>query len=424
MDAFYIWISVNAGLLLIACSASMFRQVLIESACSSEKSLLTEQALADENGKFELAEQRLPELHPAELAYLLRPGDGTHCLIVLFVDFLQKALKDRSLLDKECRESEYERAVFAAVKQYLTDWSKDRVKEMLPSLKELHPAKYFGLAFKLRSWLAKGIGSIVSNTVKDPLSLRQYFQPGAILRVLVSMTAASGREKLNLKLQSSLIERGLLMSETERRKLAAMLNMAALAQLILLVVASICIAFVSSWQALFALLAFAAFDGLLAGLLFLLPSFLPFYPEINKTISIVSRQGFRISVLRSLFASVQILYLFICALIFFFLIPIQAGVLSFFPQFNLAPWTDSYFAVGLTGLNVFVLARTLYRAHDAGASEQLTAAGMKQRDALLAEVSKQRLINNFSRTLSSQSYQQDLSYTVAAYGIESLLLIA
>lgn len=373
--------------------------------------------------------QQQAELRPAELAYLLRPSDINHCLLVLFVDFLQKAIKNPSVLKKETASDScllaYELVVYAGVKDYLSDWSKQRLLETVPSISQLEPLKIAGYLWNLRTWFTSRFGIMLKDTIRDPLSLRQYFHPASVLRVLISLSAAKGKEELGSSLRTALMEKNLLLTDSEKAARSRQFVLIAVVQLAFILFTScllsgiLGILWISPLSFLCALL-----SGVICQILVLIPSYLPFFDELARSIDTTERKGIRLMAFRIILRALRLFYGLSAALLMIALLCLQALALSWLLGFTalnfLLILSELVFLSGSTLVSVYLI----YLCWRNSVCDQLSPKGRSLMLELRKELSRRSLISVLSSSLSSKDYDEKLSSVVAVYGIEALFLIA
>lgn len=376
------------------------------------------------------------DLHPAELAYLMRPNDSSHCLIVLLVDTVQKGLKAQvgSTADPAAPPAlsgatsgstqltvlKYENIVWGNVKDYIKDWSVQKAKELIPELKSKNPVKIISGIWRFRLWLWNAATGLLDEIVKDPRHIRKYFSPFALLRLFVSVAGQGVKEKLATDLKDKLLEKELLVSEKRRASYAALFSCLALVQF---AAAAAIIYMLSGLQSMhvFALLFAAGVNGIVMRILLEIPSFLPFYGDIAQVIDLVKKKGFRISLLRAVMRLSRGLYWNLLAIVSLLVFLLQAALASLIFS---SPFFGNLLAIVAVSLNFASMAELFLLSFRVANTEQLSAQGQTKLLAEHEQIQKVKLTDLLSTALSSPDYNQDLSELVAVYGVETLFLIA
>lgn len=364
-------------------------------------------------------------LLPAELAYLMRPGDSSHCLIVMAVDLVQKGLKrNEDSMENELIFAQYEKLVWERVKNYIKDWSSQKAQELIPELKTRNPMIIVRGFWRMREWFTKSVASTIHDLIKDPLSIRKYFSPAGLTRLFVSIATSGVREQVTADLRSSLLEKGLLVADERKNTFA---NYFVIAGFIHLIAASLIFHYfsgVTHWEAISTFAIFTLFNGTVLRFMAVLPIFVPFYEELSNVLDSVKRQGMRVKAMQAVLRLLRSTYWALVIGIFAGLMVIQSLVVGFGLHLHASNWWLNLSGIVCVSLNVILIADLFFLAQQLRNSDQASAYGEKQLQRHHKELKDVSLIKAFQKTLTDPAYNEQLSDIVAIYGIETLLLVA
>ncbi|MBX9689471.1 MAG: hypothetical protein K2X27_22365 [Candidatus Obscuribacterales bacterium] len=363
-------------------------------------------------------------LQPTELAYLLRPGDSSHCLMVLVIDFLQRALKSPQSMKDELAKVQFEKEIWNSVESYIKDWSKQKTDELLPELRTKNPMKIVRGFWRLKQWLGSALKSALTDLIRDPLSIRRYFSPSGILRTFVSLAASNVKEQLRTSLRSNLLVRELLLSDQRRAKFSRIFLGLAFLHFFVLAVLVAAFFSLSNWQSVIILTLITALDGALIRLVAELPVFLPFYEELSSLLETVSRKSKRIAVLRSLFRFLMLAFWSIAILLFMLCLALQSFAFSYFGAAPNCSWYLALFAFVALSINFVLIADLFFLFFSVQNNDQLSSIAKLELDEYRKKLRHLSPAEVFAKTLISTDYDQELSEIVAIYGIETLFLLA
>ena len=363
-------------------------------------------------------------LSPIELAFLLRPDDSAHCLIVLIVDDLQKGLKSPHLAAEELASRQYEVEIWNVLREYIKGWSMLKAHSLVPEVGTGNPVKIAFGFWKLRHWFVESFKSLFTDIIKDPRSLKRYFSPAGLMRVFLSLLSSGVKEPLVRNLRGSLLERNLLVPEMRRLEFAGYFRTLAVLQLLLLILLIAFVSGVSSWAALLGLTVCAAFDGVVLRLLAEAPAFLPFYDELSLVLDSVGRKGFRVNLLRQVLKTLRTIFWFLISVFAVVLLLLQTWFFS--SVLHLASSNFYLVLFGLVALtcNFLLIAELTFRAIVVATHEQLSEYGKRLVAKYQTQLKTISPLTAFSTMLSAPQYDEQLSEIVAIYGIETLFLLA
>jgi hypothetical protein len=362
------------------------------------------------------------ELHPSELAYLIRPGDSAHCLIVLAVDLLQKGIKSPSALE-EVAQLPYEKDMWNLVSAYIKEWTALQAQALVPELRDRNPIKIAVGFWRLRHWLSNTLKNLHEDLVRDPRNLRRYFSPAGLMRVFLSLLASGVKEPFMRDLRSTLLEKKLLLAHETCRKFSGYLAGLACIHSLALLFLLITVSGLKRWEPAVILLLIAMFNGAALRLLAELPFFLPLYEELSLVLGSIARGGFRITVLKFLLKLLRTIFWSIVALFAAFVVALQALCLSYFFQLG-SGWLPALVGIAALSLNFTMVVDLAILSMRNLHAEQRSSAGEKLLRRYQMKLRSLSPSAAFSVALSDPQYSRPLSEIVAIYGVETLFLLA
>jgi hypothetical protein len=363
-------------------------------------------------------------LSPIELAFLLRPDDSAHCLIVLIVDDLQKGLKSPHLAAEELASRHYEVEVWNVLREYIKGWTMQKAQSIVPAVGTGNPVKIAFGFWKLRHWFVESFKSLFSDIIKDPHSLKRYFSPAGLMRVFFSLLSSGIKEPLVRNLRGSLLQRNLLVPDSQRSKYSGHFRLLSGLQMLAALLLVAFVSGVSNYAALFLFCLCAAFNGVVLRVLAEIPAFLPFYDEVSLVLDSVGRKGFRVNLFRQLLKTLRTIFWSLIAVLAVVLLAVQSWALSSFA--HLASSNLYLVAFGLVALtmNFLCIAESAFLSIAVATHDQLSDAGKKLVAQYKTQLKSISPLTAFSTMLSAPQYDEQLSEIVAIYGIETLFLLA
>lgn len=369
--------------------------------------------------------QSIGELQAAELAYLCRPGDSSHCLIVVLVDLVQKALKPLPPEpENQLSVVNYEKEIWQYVQDYVKGWSKQKAQELVPELATRNPIRIVVGFWRLRSWIAGTFKNFLDSFIKDPLHIRKYFSPAGLMKAFVSIAGSGLKEQLEQSVRETLLERNLLVAQELRGKFSAYFIVIGILNLIFTAILLVRFTGINHWQSILALTLCAAFNGALLRVLSVLPLFVPFYEELSTVLDSVKRHGMRIRTLRTVLKFLRASYWTLVGIISSGIFVLQALAFAYLLGLHSSQWWINLLGVISLTLNFFMIAELFSLSYKVGLSEQLSSNGLSLFRRYHKQLRKVSLLEAFAKTLSEPEYNKELSEIVALYGIETLFLLA
>ncbi|MBX9722287.1 MAG: hypothetical protein K2X81_12880 [Candidatus Obscuribacterales bacterium] len=361
---------------------------------------------------------------PAELAFLLRPDDLTHCMVVTAVDLLQKGVKSPSSLGEEVYALEFKQEIWRVVTEYIKTWSEQKTQALLPELKTRSPVKILGGLWRVRIFILESIKGFYSEFIKDPLHIRKYFSVSGLLRLLVSLLASNLKNKLGDNVRSALLLKRLLVDPDSRQRCASRIQMLA----ILHIAVSVLLFYFCPAQISFIAIVVLVIAGLsnamvLRGVAQLSQS-IPFFEEVNLALKGIKRDGARISVLRFVIWVIEKGIFLLLSVLAVIVLIVQTFVLFELCMPKTLPWYFSTIALVAYSANSLVILDAIITSAWLANTDQVTSEGDKAIARCHARLRDVGPIKALSNSLADPEYNEELSELVALYGIETLVLLA
>ncbi len=361
---------------------------------------------------------------PAELAYLLRPADSTHCMMVLTVDFLQKGLKSPAALDEELQALDFKQEIWRMVKEYIKTWSEQKSHELLPELKTGSPLRILRGLWRIRLFVLDTIKVFFADIIKDPLQIRKYFSVTGLVRLFVSSLSSNLKTKLGDNLHASLLQKNLLLSSETRQLYANYLNILAVIHLAVCVLICVLVPHQIHWQSMLVLVVSAVANALLWRTIGELRNAIPFYEELALALRSVKREGYRFAIVRFLVWLVQKGVFLACLVTAAFTIGLETLILHQFFILQAVAWYFCTLGILAFSVNFLVMIDSLFESSRLASTDQVTSEGLKVLALCRSRMRNIGPIAALTNTLSDPDYNAQLSEVVAIYGIETLVLLA
>ena len=360
------------------------------------------------------------ELPPAELAYLLRDGDMSHTMIVLVVDLVQRAVKAQSDTQPLALRP-YERQVWTNVTEFVKRWAHQKVNEVIPIKAPKNPIQWFIRARALKTFVGETLRTFVKEVVKDPRHLKRYFSIGGIARLAVELYTSTARQGVETELRKELLARGLLIAESRRKSCATQIAVLIPALVAAVIVTNPNFIATISPPAFIAFAFMGLLNGFILQLLIAIPGFIPSYDEFAKVAAELARQGFRLTLVRTVLRLSKIVVVVIGIVLSLILLTVELGANALL--FHLEGFHALALIVPLTIMSVFIF-RLMLDVHHLLVNETPSAGAqqmLRHTQARLAEASP---LSSFGKVLSDPEYDATFSELVALYGIETLWLLS
>lgn len=364
------------------------------------------------------------ELHPAELAYLMRPGDSTHCLIVLFIDLLQQKLKDLSGIIQNPPQGQYEQIVWSSVRKYIENWSSQKYEELLPEFKTKNPLKIAAGFWSFQRWIKDSLAPAFAKLIKDPLSIKKYFSPVGLSKALVAIASSGIKEPLSEKLSLELQERGLLVGTVRRKQFSRYLKLLGYAQLIALSIILALTSGLRNWFSFAVLFLIALLNGNILRIVKTLPTLLPLFEELSLVLDSVKGEGIRMVFMRGALKFFRLSFWLLALGFSAIVLAGQSLLFGLISDLHYASWTANFFSILALSLNFLLNAEIFRQAEQISSADQLTISGEKLLKIEHQNIQEVSLLQAFTAALSEPAYNKSLSEIVAIYGIETVFLLA
>lgn len=358
------------------------------------------------------------KLRPAEIAYLVRKGDTTHALIVIAFDLMQRSVKNTGDTSFKDGLTNYEKNMWKVTKDALKNWASQTAKEQIigKSLNPIHIAKRLSFVYK---FVTSSLKSLVQDLVTDPKRIRQYFSSKGLWRIIADFSSQGYKQAFEQELRTTLLDCKLIVLENEKQKY----SQALLAVSVLGVVGTLIISLISFKFIHVAIILW--FFSLIAAsglrLMLVVRQLLPLYEELQVVAEQINRKSRRLSFLKAVLKSVDLINWLAAAFLVFIVssIGILMAKLSYF---DLA-MVDFYCYLALLVAN-FVCAELLAQSLDIGLNDYPTERARKELEQVKQELKDLKPLDSFKELLESDEYNPELSKLLAVYGVETLFILA
>ncbi|MBS2006377.1 MAG: hypothetical protein JST01_05015 [Cyanobacteria bacterium SZAS TMP-1] len=365
------------------------------------------------------------QLSPTEVAYLSREGDGGFALIVLLFDVLHREMKDKIVGGEITTYDENQRPYEVALRKIaggsLKEWSKRKIEqasEMVAINSVQDRIKLVRRLPMLYRLIRRGVEETVKDLFRDPRNIKKFVSLSGLLRLAAEMGAAGYKSTLAEELKERLTDEGYLATEETRMKTAKVLiavfgiSQVILLALILLTLPSQIHALIIYFCALIAAIILEACARA--------REFLPLYSELAQALSQVKEANIRIIIIRRCLNFVTNLLNALSVIAFLMLF--GSGSVLLFLTHTVPNFT--VYLMLIAQMLVQRLALTyLVEAYKLTTGEMPTKAAHRKISRLKHKYKQEETLPALKAMLSQSDYSQDLSYLIALYGLESLLLI-
>jgi hypothetical protein len=354
------------------------------------------------------------ELRPAEIAYLMRPGDMGHTLIVMTLDLIQRALKRQA--GNLPPAAAYEANLWEKVKEYTETRAREQFAKLVP------PASPVGWFKRLTSlYKMFGGGSMqkfIQQVIADPKRIKRYFSLPGIARLIADFYSAGYQNLVEMELKASLLNRGLLTDDITRQRAASAFLLFAVASLVMLVGLSYWL--MPNAVATSGVLICGALTAAILRLLHFVRELIPYYSELNDILRMVHRPGIRLRLLRLVLGVVRgIIY---GALIVSGLILLGATVALL--HLVLAMPISAAFLLAITSTIAWLpIAQVIADWYHMKWHPQPTNMGERLVDNRSKELSTLSPLQSLRNMLASEQYDPVFCELLAMYGIETLWIL-
>ena len=364
----------------------------------------------------------LPELRPAEVAYLVRDGDMGHTLIVMAIDLLQRTVKSQTTDEKPRDLAPYEMEMWQRVKGQVRNWAERKANEINP-LATTNPAEVLKRMNAIKVFLTRTAGRFIQDVVRDPKRLKRYFTMAGIARVVADLTSAGYGAVVEADLRKGLLARGFLVEEPRRVRGGSIGAALAGGSFILLVIFSILLNGRLD-PAVYAVFLSAMIGGFFTGAilraLLMVPQFVPFYEEISLVLKEAARDSWQVVALRTFFHGARLMAWVGFALTVLILTLISAAVFAFAMHADIA---GSLFALAAFTAWWMCCLQLLIDAHGLIMRESKTIRAEKELERTKQEIAHATAVGALKNVFANPEYDPAFSNLVAVYGIETVWLL-
>lgn len=359
-----------------------------------------------------------PALRPVEIGYMLRGGDTNHALLVMGVDLLQRAVKQQ--LGATIPEpAQYELKMWSMAKDTAKDWAFKKVDAHLPPDLKKNPVGFVKKIYDLYLFFTKSLKLVVKDIVADPRHLKRYFTVAGVMRLLADFATAGYQHAFNTELRTYLVKANLLVGEQKKKKTAQ--SIAAIAAISFTTIAILSYVLTLSIIHAVIICATAMLSSFILTAIFAAREFVPYITEFENLASTLSRDSWRVKLLKILAR-----FLIVILSVGSFLICVALFLVSF-ALHNMAGGNQAFELTFLTLIlclpcvKAFLLILKSWKLSN---MEVATEYG----DVALADAKKRLValspIGSLSLVLKDESYNPVFSELMALYGVEALILLA
>jgi hypothetical protein len=367
---------------------------------------------------------RKKRLSPIEVAYLSKEGDGGFALIVILLDVLHREVKDKitggeiAITDKSQRS--YELLLKEAAGGSLKDWSMRKLAkiESVVEASRKDPVKIVTKLPVIYKFMRKGVEGTVQELLRDPRNIKKLISVPGLMRLAADIGTSGYKVTLAQELKDQLTDTGFLASdETRHRSIKILLGTFASCQfillsLILLTIPSHIQAFVIYFCGLFAALVVQACTGA--------REFIPLYSDLSRVLAQVESSNARIEIVRMVLKFVTIVLNTLSVIVFIVIF----GGGSLFLHLTHAVNSITTYSMLIAQMLVQIIAFSyLFEAYNLHVGEMPTRGAKQYLAKLRKKYRQEETLPALKNMLGENSYNQDLSYLIALYGLETLLLI-
>gem|GEM_PF-1594144 len=365
------------------------------------------------------------QLAPTEVAYLAREGDSGFALLVLLFDVLHREMKDKitggDIITYDENQKTYEVALRKAAGGSIKEWSRRKIEKATEIFNyntvndRIKLVRRLPALYKL---IRTGAEETIKETFRDPRNLKKFVSVPGLMRLTAEMGAAGYKLTLAEELKQKLTDEGFLATDDTRLKTVKVLvTIFAVSQMSLL--ALILLTLPSHLQAL--IIYFCAFiAALVLEACARVREFLPLYNELARALSTVGDANVRIKTIRH---CLKVVTMILNALtVVTFIILFGSGSLFLFLTHTVASFTVYLMLVAQMLVQRLTLSY-LVEAYKLSTGEMPTKAAHKNIAALQKRYKQDATLPALKNMLSQGDYSQDLTYLIALYGLETLLLI-
>ena len=363
-------------------------------------------------------------LSPTEIAYLTKEGDDGFALLVLLFDVMHRELKDKlrggqanaDVILIEGQKS-YELALRKAAGGSLKEWSLKKVEGAIGSPTK-DPVRFVMKLPALYKYSRRVVEETIKDLFRDPRNIKKFVSVPGLMRLAADIGATGYKITLARELKQNLTRDGFLASDQIRDKCRNNLVIAFGLCEVLLFAATL-YAVPITWHAIliFVSTLFAAF---VVKLVTALREFIPLYSELAQALTLVQKKNIRIKFVGTVLGAMTLILNILTGLVFVVLL----GVLSLILYLTQAVTTFDTVLILMAQIFAHMIAFScLIDARKLIFGEMPTKSGQDAIAALKKQYKQEDTLPALKAMLSENEYGVDVSYLIALYGLESLLLI-
>lgn len=356
------------------------------------------------------------KLRPAEIAFLIRGGDITHTLIVVTVDLIQRSIKSQESSFSDGL-ADYERNMWRIVSRSVKGWAMQKAHEKILAGAQ-NPVAAARRAVFLFNFVRNTLRGMIAEMIADPISLKKYFSPVGVFRIIADFTASGYKQAFQEELRKSLLHRGLLVPAATRNKIGGKFFVIGIIGVVATLVASFLfmpdggVAFVAWLAALFA--------GFLGRTLLAIRRLIPFYEELAVVAEQIRRKSFRLQIVKFVLRSVSaVLWLGL-----FLAVTVSLGTgYGIIKLLDASAGINELCAITALAITQFAIADFIFNGVRLNIEECPTRLAKKQLEAMQKELEDVSPLDTFTKLLATPNYDPTFSKVLALYGVETLLIL-
>ncbi|HEY9730656.1 MAG TPA: hypothetical protein V6C89_02005 [Drouetiella sp.] len=359
-------------------------------------------------------------LRPAEIAYLSSNGDISHALLVLGADLMQRALKARLSESSNVPElAPYELRMWDLAKEAIKDWALTKADKHLPADIKKDPVEYVRRVSKIYNFVVHTARAFVVKVLQDPRQIRRYFKMSAIAALIADFSTAGYKAAFEEELKRNLRERGLIVPFMRRRTFVNYYT--ALAVIAVLLNSACILVFIQPWTFAIAIIGMGLTSAVVLRVALLILHSIPLYAEIAEVIGHLTRQSWRLQMLKVLIRAITALTYGVVLLGFLAMAGIAFAIMTFGFHHSHLIFLSIYVLVTIA----FMLpVQAFLDGWRLNIEERPTARGLRQLSQRRHELASTSPLDSFKEVLQTTDYVPTFSELLALYGIETLLILA
>ena len=363
-------------------------------------------------------------LSPTEIAYLTKEGDDGFALLVLLLDVMHRELKDKlrggqANADTILIEGQksYELALRKAAGGSLKEWSLRKVEGAIGSPKK-DPVRFVMKLPALYKYSRRIVEETIKDLFRDPRNIKKFVSVPGLMRLAADIGATGYKVTLANELKQNLTRDGYLASDEQRNRcLGQLVTVFLLCEGLLLLATLYTIAVPLHAWLIFGSALFAAF---VVRLVMALREFIPLYSELAQALTLVQKKNMRIKIVGTILGAMTLILNILSGIVFLVLLGLISLILCLTQTVTTFDTVLMLMAQILAQMLAF---SCLIDARKLTFGEMPTRSAREAIDALKKQYKQEDTLPALKAMLSESDYGVDVSYLIALYGLESLLLI-